>query len=167
MKMRYLFFSLILIFSVSILKSQTMITVTESRSTVFSYPSYVYVDSLYYAQPNYRRLWEYSIVAPAIKEESIELIKQGDFLKCISPENALIMSDRIGRIHFHVFLNEKAELLVSGVSFSYRGNHNLVILDKTELKCLIDFINTLQFDYKHKPEGEFILKTTFSFRIKI
>jgi hypothetical protein len=143
-----------------------MITVTESRSTVFSYPNYIYVDSLYYAQPNLQKLRDRSIVAPTIKEESIELIRQGDFLKCLSPENALIMSGKIGAIRFHVFLNEKAELLALGVSFYYSGgNHDLVILDETELKCLIDFINTLQFDYEYKPEGEFILKTTFSFRI--
>ena len=142
-----------------------MITVTESGRTVFTYQNYIYVDSLYYAQPNSQRLRDYSIVAPTIKEESIELIRQGDFLKCISPENASIMSDRIGWIHFRVFLNEKAELLASGVSFSHSGNHNLIILDETELKCLIDFINTLQFYYEYKPEREFILKVFFPFRI--
>ena len=164
MKTRNLFFSLILIFSVSTLKSQTMITVTESRSTIYTYPNYIYVDSLFNAQPSYKRSWSYYMF-PVIKEESIELIRQGDFLKCISPENALIMSGRIWIILFHVFF-EKAELLASGVSFySSGGNHNLVILNETELKCLIDFINTLQFEYRHKTEEEFILKITFSFRI--
>jgi len=138
-----------------------MITVTESRRIVYSYPNYLYIDSLYYAQPNYQRLWEPAIVAPTIKEESIELIKQGSFLKCLSSENALIVSNNTMRIQFHVFLNEKAELLASGISFT----NNLIVLDETELKCLLDFIDILQFDYRHKPEGEFILKTAFSFRI--
>jgi len=140
-----------------------MITVEKSNMIIYSFPEYVFVDSLFYAQPNYQRLWEHSIIAPTIKEESIELIRQGSFLKCLSSESALIVSNNTMRIRFHVFLNEKAELLASGISFT----NNLIVLNETELKCLLDFINTLQFDYKYKPEGEFISGISFSFRIKM
>lgn len=152
-----------LIFSMSVLKSQTqsMIIVENSNTIIYSCPKFVYMDSLFRTQPGYQKLLSRSIIAPTIKEESIELIKQGDFLKCLSPENALIVSNSIIRIRLHVFLNENAELQAVGISFT----NNLIVLDETEFICLLDFIKTLQFDFQYKPEGEFISGSFFHFRI--
>jgi hypothetical protein len=108
---------------------------------------------------------DYSIIYPTIKQESIELLKSGTLLNCFSNANALLISNNRVRLNLHVFINEDAELLSCGVSFYNNQNNNLIVLNETELNCLTDFINTLQFDYSHKPEGNFICKCFFGFRI--
>ena len=101
------------------------------------------MDSLFRAQPNSSPF----IVRTTIKEESIELIRQGDFLNCLSPENALIVANNTIRIRLHVFLNEKAELQAVGISFT----NNLIVLDETEFKCLLDFFKTLHLILNTNP----------------
>ena len=162
MKFKNVIFSLLFLAVSFPLKSQnTIVVFNHSNREIYCFSDYVNMDGMFHAQPNHTELQD---IAPFRMDlKNFDENQNSLLLNCLSSSNqALVSSNRIF-ITIHLILNENAVIQASGISF----NNNIIVLNETELSCLLNFMNTLQFgNYYYKPAGSFLYNVNCSYRLK-